>query len=156
MNKTAEVHEIMSSLELLIPLATLVSPAHRDGFEAVVRASQTLVDVCAVRRPSGEELAEVWRTLGYLPAGRGWWERVGDAATCLGIEVPSWTPPEEAFDMLAALTEAVKHIVMAMCRPARGGGFVPPSAEKEAEHIAGAKKEIQKILAKAESLGLVL
>jgi hypothetical protein len=156
MKEAAGLYEIVSSFELLIPLATLVSPAHRDGFEAVVRAARALVVVCATRRPSSEELAEVWRTLRDLPAGREWRSDVETASSMLGVEVPSWTPPEEAFDMLAALTEAVKHIVMAMCRPAHGGGFVPRGAQREAEHIAEAVRQIEKAAAKAEVLGLVI
>jgi hypothetical protein len=155
MHNTDEVRDVLAAFEAVIPLATLVSPAHRQAFKELTEAVQTFVDVCAVQRPSGEEMTEAWQTLRDLPAGRGWRSDVETAASLLGIEVPSWTPPDEAFEMLAALREAAQHVVFAICRPARGGGFAPPSANKEAEHIAGANKEIEKALAKAKALGLV-
>jgi hypothetical protein len=133
-----------------------VSPTHRGGFEAVVCVSRRLVEICVRRRPSGEELGEVWRTLRGLPAGWAWRSDVEYTATWLRIEVPSWTPPEEAFEMLAALTKAAEYVVFALCRLERGGGFAPPSAEKEAKYVDKAREEISKALAKARVLGLVI
>lgn len=158
MHDIEEVKAVIAAFEAAIPLATLVSPEHETAFLNVRRGVQTLLEVCAHRRPVPAELCRVWQTLRGLPdwQNTGWaTAAVATAAEKLGIAKPSWTPPQEAFDMLGKLACAASLVVLAVVHPTRGG-FSASNAEKEASCLGWAREEIEGALLKARALGLVI
>lgn len=161
MHNIEEVSDVLAAFKAAIPLATLVSPVHRRAFRSVLKEARMLVGICASRRPTGVELGCVWQTLRGLPDVEdfiGMRSDILDAAGELRNMEPSWVQPEipeAAVDMLAALIEAAQHVVFALCRPARGGGFASPNAQQQERHLREAREGIDRAWAKAMDLHLV-